>query len=128
MPGRLDAIGIVAADIARSAAFYRAIGVDVGEPSGDDHFEATLPNGLRLMWDTEELIKQIDPSWERPAGHHLALAFACDSPADVDATYDAALAAGGTSKLAPWDAFWGHRYAQVLDPDGQPVDFFAPLS
>jgi catechol 2,3-dioxygenase-like lactoylglutathione lyase family enzyme len=127
MPGRLDAIGIVAADIARSAAFYRAIGVDVGEPSGSDHFEATLPNGLRLMWDTEELIKQIDPTWEKPHGHHVALAFACDSPADADATYEAALAAGGTSKLAPWDAFWGHRYAQVLDPDGQPVDFFAPL-
>jgi catechol 2,3-dioxygenase-like lactoylglutathione lyase family enzyme len=127
VPGKLDAIGIVAADIARSAAFYRAIGVDVGEPSGQDHFEATLPNGLRLMWDTEELIKQIDPSWEPPVGHHVALAFACDSPADVDATYAAALAAGGTSKLAPWDAFWGHRYAQVLDPDGQPVDFFAPL-
>jgi len=127
MPGRLDAIGIVVADIARSAAFYRAIGVDVGEPSGEDHFEATLPNGLRLMWDTEELIKSIDPSWERPTGHHLALAFACNSPADVDATYQVALAAGGTSKLPPWDAFWGYRYAQVLDPDGQPVDFFAAL-
>lgn len=127
MPGRLDAIGIVAADIARSAAFYRAIGVDVGEPSGNDHFEATLPNGLRLMWDTEELIKQIDPTWEPPTGHHVALAFACESPADVDATYARALEAGGTSKLAPWDAFWGHRYAQVLDPDGQPVDFFAAL-
>ena len=127
MPGRLDAIGIVAADIGRSTAFYRAIGVDVDEYSGNDHFEATLPNGLRLMWDTAELIKQIDPTWETPTGHHVALAFACDSPADVDATYERALAAGGTSKLEPWDAFWGHRYAQVLDPDGQPVDFFAAL-
>lgn len=127
MPGRFDAIGLVAADIPRSVAFYRAIGVDVGEPSGQDHFEATLPNGTRLMWDTAELIKQIDPEWEPPTGHHLALAFACDSPADVDATFEAALAAGGTEKLKPWDAFWGHRYAQVLDPDGQPVDFFAAL-
>src|ERR1700759_3312269 len=127
MPGRFDAIGLVVADIARSAAFYRAIGVDAGVPSGNDHFEATLANGTRLMWNTEELIKQIDPSWERPAGHRVALAFACDSPADVDATYEAVLAAGGSSKLAPWDAFWGHRYAQVLGPDGQPVDFFAAL-
>lgn len=127
MAGRLDAIGIVAEDIGRSVAFYRAIGVDAGEPSGDDHFEATLPNGLRLMWDTQELIKQIDPSWEEPTGHRISLAFLCNSPADVDATFQAALAAGGTEKLAPWDAFWGQRYAQVLDPDGQPVDFFAPL-
>ena len=127
MPGRLDAIGIVAADIARSVAFYRAVGVDAPEPSGDDHFEVALPNGLRLMWDTEELIKQIDPTWRRSEGHHVALAFACESHADVDVTFERALAAGGTAKLPPWDAFWGHRYAQLHDPDGQPVDLFAAL-
>ena len=27
----------------------------------------------------------------------------------------------------PWDAFWGMRYAIVHDPDGNPVDLFAPL-
>ena len=25
----------------------------------------------------------------------------------------------------PFDAFWGQRYAQVKDPDGNPVDIFA---
>jgi catechol 2,3-dioxygenase-like lactoylglutathione lyase family enzyme len=30
---RLDAIGLVAADLARSAAFYRALGYDVPEPT-----------------------------------------------------------------------------------------------
>jgi uncharacterized glyoxalase superfamily protein PhnB len=126
MPGRLAAIGIVTADVARSAAFYRALGLEVPEPSGDDHFEVTLPNGVRLMWDTEALISNIDPSWHAPDGHRVTLAFECESPADVDATYERALAAGGTAKLAPWDAFWGQRYAQVHDPDGQPVDLFAP--
>jgi uncharacterized glyoxalase superfamily protein PhnB len=29
--------------------------------------------------------------------------------------------------LAPWDAFWGQRYATVLDPDGNSVDLFAAL-
>ena len=128
MPGRLTAIGIVTADVARSAAFYRALGLDVTEPpSPEDHFEITLPNGLRLMWDNESLIKQIDSDWHPPDSHRVALAFECDSPVDVDATYERALAAGGTSKLAPWDAFWGQRYAQLHDPDGQPVDLFAPL-
>ncbi len=27
----------------------------------------------------------------------------------------------------PWDAFWGQRYAQAKDPDGNVVDLFAPL-
>ena len=34
---------------------------------------------------------------------------------------------GGTGVLKPWDAFWGMRYAVVHDPDGNPVDLFAPL-
>ncbi|MGB5655838.1 MAG: glyoxalase, partial [Acidimicrobiia bacterium] len=28
---------------------------------------------------------------------------------------------------APFDAFWGQRYATVLDPDGNGVDLFAPI-
>jgi catechol 2,3-dioxygenase-like lactoylglutathione lyase family enzyme len=126
VPGRLTAIGIVTADVARSAAFYRTLGLDVPEPpAGDDHFEITLPNGLRLMWDRESLI---NPEWEPPGhGHRVALAFEFDSPADVDETYRRALDAGFEGKKEPWDAFWRQRYAQLLDPDGQPVDLFAAL-
>jgi uncharacterized glyoxalase superfamily protein PhnB len=41
--------------------------------------------------------------------------------------YDRVVAAGHHGKTAPWDAFWGQRYATVLDPDGNQVDLFAPL-
>jgi uncharacterized glyoxalase superfamily protein PhnB len=58
----------------------------------------------------------------------MGLAFLCDSPADVDSTYAEILAAGYEGKAPPWDAFWGQRYASVLDPDGNQVDLFAPLS
>ena len=37
------------------------------------------------------------------------------------------VAAGYHGHLEPWDAFWGQRYATVLDPDGNSVDLFAPL-
>src|SRR5207302_873928 len=85
------------ADVARSATFYRTLGLDVPEPPADqDHFEVTLPNGLRLMWDTQELIRQIDPAWQPPTGHHVALAFARASPADVDETYARLARAGAT--------------------------------
>ena len=36
-------------------------------------------------------------------------------------------AAGYTTRRAPWDAFWGQRYAVVVDPDGNGVDVFAGL-
>jgi uncharacterized glyoxalase superfamily protein PhnB len=123
----LAAIGIVAADIAASCRFYRALGADVGEPEGDDHFETTLPNGLRLMWDTEELIRKLDPEWKRSEGHAMALAFECASAAEVDETYAKVVGEGFTGKTEPYDAFWGQRYATVVDPDGNSVDLFAPL-
>jgi PhnB protein len=37
---------------------------------------------------------------------------------DVDALYATAVAAGATELMAPNDAFWGDRYAQLLDPFG----------
>ena len=27
--------------------------------------------------------------------------------------------------MAPWDAFWGQRYATVVDPNGVWVDIYA---
>ena len=129
MEPRLDAIGITTADMAASCRFYALLGVPVATPTADDdHFEATLTSGVRLMWDSVELIKQIDPGWEPPVGHRLSLAFHCGSPAGVDEAHAAIVAAGFASKSEPWDAFWGQRYARVLDPDGNAVDLFAALA
>jgi uncharacterized glyoxalase superfamily protein PhnB len=124
---QLNAIGIVAADMARSIAFYRLLGVDFPETPGEGHLEAALPSGLRLMLDSEETIRSFRPEWERAAGNQLALAFECGSPAEVDDTYARATAAGFHGEKEPWDAFWGQRYAQLADPDGVPVDLYAPL-
>jgi uncharacterized glyoxalase superfamily protein PhnB len=123
----LGAIGIVSRDLARSAAFYRLLGVAVPDPDGD-HLDVTLPSGVRLMWDDVELIRKIDPDW-RPAdgGPAISLAFECASPGEVDDVYARVVAAGFASKAEPYDAFWGQRYATVLDPDGNAVDLFAPL-
>jgi catechol 2,3-dioxygenase-like lactoylglutathione lyase family enzyme len=128
VPSELNAIGLSTKDMAESCRFYRTLGVDVAEPAADaDHHEANLPNGLRVMWDTEELIRQIDPGWTEPRGQRITLAFLCADPADVDATYGRAVEAGFSGAKEPWDAFWGQRYAQLLDPDGNKVDLFAPL-
>jgi PhnB protein len=37
---------------------------------------------------------------------------------DADKTHADAVAAGATSKMAPSDAFWGDRYAYIVDPFG----------
>jgi len=115
------------ADMGASLAFYRRLGLEVpADADGQPHVEVALPGGLRLAWDTQDTIRSVDPSWEPGSGgHRMALAFACDSPADVDATYADLTGAGYAGHLPPWDAFWGQRYATVTDPDGNTVDLFA---
>ena len=130
MAPRFDLFGVVVSDMAASLAFYRRLGLDI-PPDSDaaPHVEVALPGGLRMAFDTEETIRSFDESWKAPAGgHRSSLAFACDSTADVDATYTSLLESGAAGHLAPWDAFWGQRYAIVLDPDGNHVELFAPLS
>ena len=122
---QLDAVGIVSSDLGRTRAFYRLLGIEFGE--GDDHVEAAMPNGLRLMVDAEHVIHSFRPEWTRETGNQLALAFACGTPAEVDELYARAVDAGFEGEKEPWDAFWGYRYAQLSDPDGVPVDLFAAL-
>jgi uncharacterized glyoxalase superfamily protein PhnB len=129
MTPRFDLLGIVVSDMARSLAFYRRLGLDIpAGAEGEGHVEATLPGGLRIAWDRVDVIRSFDTHWQPPSGgHRIALAFACDDPADVDATHADLVAAGYESHLDPFDAFWGQRYATVRDPDGNPVDLFAAL-
>jgi uncharacterized glyoxalase superfamily protein PhnB len=123
---KLDAIGIVCADIVKSVNFYRLLGLDFPD-SAEDHVEATAPNGMRVMLDKLELIKQLDPDWVQPVGRPIGLAFVCGSPKEVDETFAKVTKAGFRGKTPPFDAFWSQRYATVLDPDGNGVDLFAEL-
>jgi uncharacterized glyoxalase superfamily protein PhnB len=126
---RFEAFGIVVSDMARSLAFYRQLGLEFPEGAEQEgHVEAQLPGGLRYMLDTEEVMRMFDPEWTRPTGGHaVGGAFNCGSPDEVDRVYEELLGAGGSPHKEPWDAFWGHRYAQLKDPDGTVVDLFAPL-
>jgi catechol 2,3-dioxygenase-like lactoylglutathione lyase family enzyme len=128
MQARLDMIGIVVEDMARSLAFYRRLGLDL-PPEADQqpHVETTLAGGLRLAWDTVATIHSFDPGWTPPTGGgpRVALAFRFETPAEVNRAYEELTAAGYHGHKEPWDAFWGQRYAIVLDPDGNGIDLFA---
>ncbi|CAM3430033.1 VOC family protein [Kibdelosporangium persicum] len=128
MTVRLNAISIVVADMGRSLAFYRRLGVAVpADADGQPHVEAPLPGGLRLLWDTEDVVRSIDPDWVRRGSDGMSLAFEVDSPAEVDTLYAQLVDAGYHGERQPWDAFWGQRYAVVHDPDGNGVDLYAAL-
>lgn len=125
---RANAVGFVVADMAATIAFYRRCGLPIA-PDADPaapHVEIVVEGGFRLMFDSEEVARSLDPSWARPTGGaRTAIAIECDSPSAVDDAHADLVEAGHTSHLDPFDAPWGQRYASVLDPDGTPVDFYA---
>jgi len=121
----LDAIGIVAEHPAKSVEFYALLGVAFEKAGTHDHYSATTPSGVRIMLDSVELIRSFDPTWAKPTGSGVVMCFKQPTAAAVDALYARIIAAGFASKQPPWDAFWGQRYACVLDPDGHQIDLFA---
>lgn len=72
------------------------------------------------MGDAVVMVSSDDAAYERPplagrstgAGLYLLLG-------DVDGFHQKAVAAGGTSVIAPEDTEWGSRRARVLDPQGR---------
>jgi len=120
-----DAIGIVTADPEKAIQFYKLLGVEFVRAGGHEHFEAKTSSGLRLMLDSVALIQKFEPDFVKVRGTGVSLCFKQASPEKVDEVYAAITSAGFESKKAPWDAFWGQRYACVLDPDGNQIDLFA---
>lgn len=122
-------VELVVDDMAATLAFYRRLGLDIpAEADSQPHVDVELGGGMRLAFDTREVIRSFHPEWSPPeGGHRVALAFDCGQPEQVDAAWSDLNGAGYDGFLRPWDAFWGMRYASVHDPDGTPVDFFARL-
>ena len=121
-----DAIGIVSKNLKESIKFYEILGVHFSEV-GEEHWEAVTTQGVRVMLDSVDLMKKINPQWEEPKGSGMVLCFKQASPEMVNKLYSQIIGAGFSSFKPPWDAFWGQRYTSVLDPDGNQVDIFAPL-
>lgn len=126
----LDAIAVAAKDMAKTKEFYTLLGFDFegeGAFDGGEHIEpARRPGEPRLMIDEAKFMAEL--IGEPPhAPNHSIFAMLCETPAEVDAVVAQIEAAGFAIAVAPWDAFWGQRYATVVDPDGYKIDIFAEL-
>jgi len=126
---KLDFIGITTGDMGKALGFYRQLGLEFPEGAENEvHAEAALESGLRVGFDTVDIARDVDPDWTAATGSpRVSLAFRCASPAQVDATYAHLVGLGHEGRREPWDAVWGHRYATLLDPDGNGVDLYADL-
>ncbi|STO07019.1 MULTISPECIES: VOC family protein [Exiguobacterium] len=122
---KLDMVGIVVEDMKRALDFYRLLGLAIPEAmDGEAHVEVD-DGGVRLAFDTVEVAESVYGEWKQATGHRVELAFLCDSRDELDARYEAIVGHGYASHREPWDAFWGQRYAIVIDPDGNLISLFA---
>lgn len=109
----LSAVTLATADMARSCAFYGALGFEVLFGGPAEPF-TTYRAGQGF------LNVQVDPSGV-PAGRIWGrVIFWVD---DVDAMHARSVAAGFEPEMAPSDAPWGERYFHLRDPDGHELSF-----
>jgi catechol 2,3-dioxygenase-like lactoylglutathione lyase family enzyme len=114
----IDHLELLTSDLAAATAFYRG----ALAPLGYTLHVSGPPNGFGA--DASSLDFWLRPGEASTPRPHFA--FACGSREQVDATYRAAIAAGGTDNGAPTLLLRIHPtyYAGfVRDPDGHNVEF-----
>lgn len=120
-----DAIGIVSLDIKKSCDFYKILGLDFKQAGGEDHYEAILKSGIRVMLDSVELVKKLNPNFKKSRNTSITLCFKQESPSRVDELFKKIQDSGYEVLKTPYNAFWGQRYSSVFDPDGNQIDIFS---
>lgn len=129
MKPRIDLITILTDDVPKMVMFYREV-LGFSAPDEAGPYVEFQHEGVRfaicarsILYDTTQ-----HESFRQPVtGRMLELAFPCDSPADVDSSYEELIKKGATPILPPADMPWGQRAAFFADPDGNIHEIFAAL-
>lgn len=129
MKVHLNTVGVVVQDMPKALAFYRLLGLDIAaDEDHAPHVEYVAENGYAIGFVTEAMTRKSDPKWTDGFGNRINLQFKFDTVEEVDAIHHRLVKAGYESYQEPWDAFWGQRFARVVDPDKNVVNLFSPLA
>ncbi len=125
---RLDQVNLVTRDVPAMVEFFRLLGVDIPDTEaewGGDHFSAKAngEGGTDLDIDSRRFADYWG-SEDVPDGPLLG--FRVASREGVDALYERLTSAGHRGLRAPYDTFWGARFAIVLGPGGVTVGLMSP--
>jgi catechol 2,3-dioxygenase-like lactoylglutathione lyase family enzyme len=129
--------GIVLAQVnlvmAAAVDFYRLLGVDIPttEPGWDEHHRTAAvgfvaSDALDFEIDSREFAAYWAGELDEPVATRPVIGFRVATREAVDDLYQRVTSAGHTGRRAPYDTFWGARYAIVEDPDGTPVGLMSP--
>ena len=122
IPARISIVTLGVADLARSIAFYEALGWERRSASIDGGIAwfGTADTNLGLFpW--HELAEDARlPAEPRARFGGIALAINVETPEAVFAALEAAVAAGGSLLKPATVADWGGTSGYFADPDGHP--------
>lgn len=117
-PQRITLITLGVADMARSRAFYSALGWQM-HPQSQDAVTFYQANGFVFgLFGLADLAKDQGRPGVALGFGAATLAQTFTTEAEVDATYEMALSAGATALKAPEKVFWGGYSGYFADPDG----------
>ena len=117
MDQRISLITIGVADLARSRAFYEALGWRGQEVEGTVFIQAG--GSAVVLWSRAALAADAGIEDDGASGFGgIALAHNVGSRAEVDAIVTAAADAGATITKAPAETFYGGYAGYFRDPDG----------
>jgi catechol 2,3-dioxygenase-like lactoylglutathione lyase family enzyme len=126
-------INIFVRDMDATITFYRLLGLDVPDAfewpqgSGARHVEVPMPGGHYLAFDNHEMARIWNARFDAERGEgNIVVGLLVDSRDDVDRIYHRVEEVGYRVGQPPCDAFWGSRYAIVIDPDGNQVGLKSP--
>ncbi len=119
MRQRLHLVTLGVADVARSRAFYEALGWEGLGGDGDEPVFFWCGPMAVALWSRAALAEDTGvPDGGGWGG--ITLAHNVGSPAEVDAVVAAARRAGATVTVPPAPTSWGGYHGVFCDPDGHP--------
>ena len=124
----LDQVNLVVTNMEATVDFYRRLGLEIDDVPPEWHRSAAGDGGIHLDFDSVDFAKKWNSGWQgnAAAGAGVVLGFRAASREAVDRLYAELTGAGYRGQQAPYDAFWGARYAVVEDPDGNAVGLMSP--
>ena len=121
IPARLGIVTLGVADLERSIRFYAALGWErCSSSNAEIAWFRTADTNLGLFPFHELAADAGLPAVRAPGFGGITLAINVESPADVTAAIDAAVAAGATVLKAAVATDWGGFSGYFADPDGHP--------
>lgn len=119
MEQRLTVVTLGVSDLARSRAFYEALGWTTGAAPDDDVIFFQSGGMVFALWGRSQLAEDSGVT-EGQGWGGVTLAHNVRSQSEVDSAMSEAAAAGATITRRAGETFWGGYSGVFLDPDGYP--------